>query len=243
MTAIIVGASSGLGRALALELARNGKPLLLVASDARDLDALAADLCLRFKVEVGAVAMDLAGTADPGAHILARLAGMPPPSALLLAVGMSRNDDDGTLGAAAIGQLLAINLHAPIAIAHALLPTLLEAKGSLVGFGSIAAARGRSRNMVYAAAKRGLETFFESLRHRHLPSTLCVQFYRLGFLRSNLTFGLNLPLPLAEPDAVARKVVAHLRRGSFDRYEPRWWGIIALIVRSLPWFAFRRMQD
>ncbi len=243
MTAIVVGASSGLGRALALELARNGKPLLLIASDARDLDALAGDLRLRFKVEVGALAMDLASTADPGAHILAKLADMSPPSALLLAVGMSRSDDDGTLAAAAIGQLLAINLHAPIAITHALLPALLEANGSIVGFGSIAAARGRSRNIVYAAAKRGLETFFESLRHRHQPSSLRVQFYRLGFLRSNLTFGLKLPLPIAEPEDVARKVVAHLQQGSFARYEPRWWGIIALIIRCLPWFAFRRMKD
>ena len=171
------------------------------------------------------------------------LAGLPTISALLLPVGMSRSDDDGSLGPAAIGQLLAINLHAPIAVAHALLPALLESRAAIVGFGSIAGARGRSRNIVYAAAKRGLETFFESLRHRHLPTALRVQFYRLGFLRSNLTFGMKLPLPVAEPEAIARKVIAGLRKGSFDRYQPRWWGMIALIVRCLPWFAFRRMKD
>ena len=66
--------------------------------------------------------------------------------------------------------------------------------GVIVGFGSIAGARGRSRNIVYAAAKRGLQTYFESLRHGHLPSALRVQFHRLGFLRSNLTFGMKLPL-------------------------------------------------
>lgn len=243
MTAIVVGASSGLGRALALELARHGKPLLLIASDQRDLDALASDLRLRFKIEVAALAMDMAGAADPGARIIEAMAELPPPSSLLLTVGMSRSDDDGTLAAAAIGQMLAINLHAPIAITHALLPGLLQSKGSIVGFGSIAGARGRSRNIVYAAAKRGLETFFESLRHRHPPAALRVQFYRLGFLRSNLTFGMKLPLPMAEPEDVARKVVAALPRGSFDRYEPRWWGLISLIIRWLPWFAFRRMKD
>ncbi|HET9031399.1 MAG TPA: SDR family NAD(P)-dependent oxidoreductase [Dokdonella sp.] len=243
MTAIVVGASSGLGRALSLELARTGQALLLIASDARDLEALACDLRLRFKAVVETLAMDLAATADPGGCVLQALAALPPPSALLLAVGMSRSDDDGSLPVAAIGQLLAINLHAPLAIAHALLPGLLETKGSIVGFGSIAAARGRSRNIVYAAAKRGLETFFESLRHRHSPVSLHVQFYRLGFLRSNLTYGMKLPLPAAEPDAVARKVVSRLARGSFDRYEPRWWGVIALLIRSLPWFAFRKMKE
>ena len=243
MSAIIVGASSGLGRALSVALARAGQPLLLVASDARDLDALASDLTLRFAVVVKTLAMDLAGVADPGARVLVSLSDLPPVSALLLPVGMSRSDDDGSSSAAAIGQLLAINLHAPLAIAHALLPTLLESKGVIVGFGSIAGARGRSRNIVYAAAKRGLETFFESLRHRHSPVALRVQFYRLGFLRSNLTFGMRLPLPIAEPKAVARTVIARLRSGSFDRYEPRWWGLIALIVRNLPWFAFRRMKE
>ena len=243
MTAIIVGASSGLGRALGVELARKANPLLLIASDARDLDALASDLRLRFKIEVATLALDLAVSADPGARVIEALADMPPASALLFPVGMSRSDDDGSLPAGAIGQLLAINLHAPLAIAHALLPSLLETQGSIVGFGSIAGARGRSRNIVYAATKRGLETFFESLRHRHHPSALRVQFYRLGFLRSNLTFGMKLPLPAAEPEDVARKVVANLSSGSFDRYEPRWWGLIALIIRCLPWFLFRRMKD
>ncbi|MBN8483018.1 MAG: SDR family NAD(P)-dependent oxidoreductase, partial [Xanthomonadales bacterium] len=63
MTAIVIGASSGLGRALAVELARRGRPLLLVASDARDLDALACDLGLRFGVAVGTLALDLVAAA------------------------------------------------------------------------------------------------------------------------------------------------------------------------------------
>lgn len=243
MTAVVVGASSGLGRALAVELARNGHDLLLVASDPRDLAVMAADLRLRYPVQTASLAIDLAGSTNPGARILEALDGLPPLSALSLPVGMSRNDDDGSLSAAGIGQMLAINLHAPIAIAHALLPALLATRGAIVGFGSIAGARGRSRNVVYASAKRGLETYFESLRHGHLPSALRVQFHKLGFLRSNLTFGMKLPLPAAEPEAIARTVVAALERGSFTRYQPRWWGLVALLVRSLPWFVFRRMRD
>lgn len=242
-TAIVVGASSGLGRALATELARRGRPLLLVASDARDLDALARDLGLRFGVATGVLALDLAGAADPGARILAALDGLPPLDAVLLVAGQSRADDDLTLGPAAIGQLIAINLHAPLAIAHALLPRLLESRGVIVGFGSIAAARGRGRNVVYATAKRGLESFFESLRQHHRPRELRVQFHRLGFLRSNLTWGQRLPLPAAEPDAVARRVVDALDRGSFARHEPRHWALVTFVLRCLPWFVFRRMKD
>lgn len=243
MTAIVVGASSGLGRALAVELALAGRPLLLIASDARDLDALADDLALRHGTTVATLAIDLAAEANPGTRVLEALDGLPPPTALLLVAGQSRGDDDFSLGAGAIGQLLAINLHAPLAIAHALLPRLVETRGTIVGFGSIAAARGRRRNVVYAAAKRGLESFFESLRQRYRPRELRVQFHRLGFVRSNLTWGMKLPLPAAEPADVARRVVAALGRGSFARYEPRRWALIAFILRRLPWFLFRRMKD
>lgn len=243
MTAVIVGASSGLGRALAVELARKGRNLLLVASDERDLAPMASDLHLRHGVEVHCLALDLACEPDPGARLLAALDGLAPISALLLPIGVSRNDDDGRLPSRALRELIAINLHAPIAIAQALLPALVEARAVIVGFGSIAAVRGRSRNVAYAAAKRGLESFFESLRHRHTPAELRVQFHRLGFLRSNLTHGLRSPLPVAEPDGVARRVVARLGRGSFSRYEPGIWRLVAILLRCLPWPLFRRIRD
>lgn len=242
-TAVVVGASSGLGRALATELARRGHAVLLVASDRRDVDALAADLQLRHGVPARGLALDLARSADPGGAIGTALDGLPPLGAVLIPAGWSRHDDDGTLDTAAIGQLLAINLHAPLAIAHALLPALLERRGTLVLFGSVAAERGRGRNIVYAAAKRGLVSFAQSLRHRHADGSLRVQLYQLGFLRSNLTHGLRLPLPTAEPADVARDIVAGLTRRNGTYYRPGWWALVALVVRSLPWFVFRRMKD
>lgn len=241
-TAIVVGASSGLGRALAQALAGEGYALLLVASDRRDLDALGANLNLEHGVAVRALALDLAREADPGARIAATLEGMPPASALLLPIGCSREDDDLSLDAAAIGQLLAVNLHAPLAIVHALLPRLVETRGVVVLFGSVAAVRGRGRNVVYAGAKRALVSLYESLRQRYRPRELRVQLYELGFMATNLTYGMRLPLPAAEPRDVARVVVRNLKRRSLRRRVPRWWSLVALIVRCLPWAAYRRLE-
>ena len=142
-TAIVVGASSGLGRAIAVEAARAGNALLLVASDLRDVDALAASLNLEHGVPVRALAIDFGREPDPGARIVAALDGLPAASALLLPIGNSRQDDDFSLDAASIGQLLAINLHAPLAIVHALLPALCESHGVIVLIGSVAATRGQ----------------------------------------------------------------------------------------------------
>jgi short-subunit dehydrogenase len=241
-TAIVIGASSGLGRALAEELARSHYALLLVASDRRDLDALGASLNLAHGIAVRALALDLAREADPGARIAAALDGMPGVSALLLPLGYSRDDDDLLLDAAGIGQLLAINLHAPLAIVHALLPSLVEAHGTIVLFGSVAATRGRGRNVVYAGAKRALVSLYESLRQRYRARELCVQMYELGFMKTNLTHGVRLPLPAVDADSVARVVVRRLGRRSSRRYLPRWWAPIATTVRWLPWSVYRRLK-
>jgi len=242
VTSLIVGASSGLGRALAQELAGRGHELLLVSSDARDLDVIAADLRLRHDVTVHVLALDLAHEADPGARLAGALDTMPALDALLLPVGLSRSDDDFGLDAARIGQLLAINLHAPLAIVQALLPRLLASRGVIVLFGSIAAVRGRGRNVVYAAAKRALESLHESLRQRYPPQQLRVQLYRLGFLATNLTHGVALPAPATEPALVARIVAARLTRESARWYLPRRFGLIALLVRWMPWPLYRRMR-
>lgn len=241
MTAIVVGASSGLGRALATELAAAGRDLLLVASDQRDLEALAADLELRHGVRAGCIAIDLAREIDPGRRILEAL-GEGGADALLLAAGQSRGDDELALPPPATGQLLAVNLHAPLAIAQELLPMLVAKRGVIVFFGSIAAARGRRRNAVYAAAKRGLVSFHESLRQRHAPRELRVQLYELGFIASNLSFGTALPLAPAEPAQLARYVVRNLGRGSFRRYLPRHFALVAGVLRCLPWWLYRRMR-
>ena len=242
MTALVVGASSGLGRALANELATRRQDLLLVASDLRDLEALGADLTLRHGVKVRVLALDLGREADPGARIAGALEGLAPLSALLLPIGGSRDDDDLSLDAAQIGQLLAINLHSPLTIVHALLPRLLEARGVVVLFGSIAAVRGRGRNIVYAATKRGLVSVYESLRQRYRPGELRVQLYQLGFLATNLTHGKRLPTPAIDPAVVARTVADRLTRRSACWHLPRKFALIALIVRWLPWPLYRRMR-
>ena len=167
MTAVVVGASAGLGRALAEALAAAGHDLVLVSSDARDLEAVASDLRIRHGVRVrGRPARSRAAScADVESSDDGRDLG--GPDALLLPIGWTAASDDPRRSADVAARLVRTNLLSVVAIVAELLPELRQKpRASIVGFGSVAAVRGRGANMVYAASKRALQTWFERLAPR-----------------------------------------------------------------------------
>jgi short-subunit dehydrogenase len=243
VTYVVVGASAGLGRALADRFAAAGHGLVLVASDARDLDAMASDLSLRHGVGVRTVAADLAagdGYLDRVATAAEALGG---PDGLLFPVGANATGDDGRLDAGSATRLMRVNfLAVAAAIAH-FLPTLRRRPRSvIVGFGSVAATRGRGANVVYAASKRALESFFESLRHACAGGPVTVQFYVLGYLDTNLAFGVRTPLPKADPGRLSERVLRGLGRDVGVVYYPAFWRPVCALLRWVPWVLFRRLR-
>lgn len=241
MTALVFGASAGLGRALARELAARSENLVLVARDAGDLAAEAAHLRTVYGVAVEWMALD---AIDPGA--MEKLAGLPGAAAirsLFFPVGMGIEDDDGLLPPAAIAALVSTNLTSVMTTISVFLPGLLAANvGNIVGIGSVAALRGRSRNVAYAAAKRGLESYFESLRHRTATTGVRVQFYRLGYLDTQMSFGRRFALPKASAQTVARTIVRNLGKDVGCMPLPAFWRPIGWVLRALPWRIYRRLN-
>lgn len=243
MTWVVVGASAGLGRALATRLARDRRDLVLVASDARDLDALAADLSIRFGAAARTVAHDAADHAGLAAAIAEAIPGDGTIDGLLFPIGLSTEDDDGFAGPEQAERLVAVNFLCAASVCGRLLPRLLaQGQGVVAGFGSVAAVRGRGRNVVYAASKRALESYFESLRHLGEARGLRVFFYVLGYLDTGLAYGKTLLLPKADPDAVADRVISDLAGPGGRRHCPWWWAPITGLVRALPWPLFKRMR-
>ncbi|HYC36876.1 MAG TPA: SDR family NAD(P)-dependent oxidoreductase [Usitatibacter sp.] len=241
---MVVGASAGLGRALAQALASRGHDLFLVASDERDLRALSSHLRQVYGVQVEHMARAI--SAAPGwAHEVgaaAQRGGVPDH--VLFPVGGSRDDDAGGLADTDALDILGVNLVGVMHLAAELLPAMTRAgRGSLVGFGSIAGARGRSRNVAYSAAKSALRTYFESLRHLGAAHGIEVQFYVLGYMATQQSYGKRLPLPVASPDAVARAIVDALGHGSRVRHLPAFWGPVEWLLRAMPFAIFRKIKS
>ena len=125
--------------------------------------------------------------------------------ALLLPIGWTADKDEVVADPSVAERLLRTNLVAVIALVTELLGELSRRpRAAVVGFGSVASVRGRGSNVVYAASKRALQTYFEGLRHACAGTSVRVSFYVLGYLDTSLAFGRRTPLPRADPGAARR---------------------------------------
>lgn len=243
MKALVVGASAGVGRALSEALAQRGHELLLVASDATDLEVQAAHLRMSFGARVEHVA---ANASDPDAFLAAIMQASEPfgdIEGLFLPIGVSSYEDCDAPRPELARMLIDANLVSVMSLVATFLPPMLSAnRGVVVGFGSVAAIRGRRVNVAYSAAKRALQSYFESLRHATADSAVCVQLYQLGYVDTQQTFGRRLLFRPVQPARIAEHVVASLGRDIGTRYVPRYWALVAWLVASLPWFVFKHLR-
>lgn len=241
MTYIIAGSSSGLGRALAERFAEGGNELVLISRDARDTRALASHLQIRYDVKVSAIALDFNARVLDCSGIDQVLLAHAPLQGLLLPVGINAQDDAVGQSAENLQMLTRVNYLSPCQLVNHYLPQIEQNGGVVTGFGSVTTARGRTRNAAYAAAKRGLESYCESVMHYAQQHGFACQFYVLGYLDTNLAFAQKLLFPAASPQKVADTVYRRLGR-SGKRFLPWPWYFLYRVVQFLPWAIFKRLS-
>ena len=243
-SAVIVGASSGVGRALAGALAARGWKLVLSARDRRDLDAVAADLNLRFNVACEPLPVDLSNCDFAGETFCEQcVSALGVIDALFYVAGAIDDHDDGSTDDETTLKLAQVNYVSAIKTLGAFAKLFDQrGRGTLVGFSSIAAAAPRRQNVVYSSAKAGLETYLRGLRHRFADTPVSVQGYALGYVDTAMAYGKKLLLPAVSANAVANEVVRNLNRDIGIKYYPAYWRLITLALRLLPWFIYKRLR-
>ena len=238
---LVIGATSDIGRAIALRLAREGCDLQLAARDPVRLEAEADDIRVRTGVTVTGHPCDVLGN-DAGVALAETLD--PSPDVAVCVVGLLADQRDSEGDLAAAGRVMWTNYVGPALLMGALAGRFEErGSGVLVGVSSVAGDRGRATNYVYGSAKAGFTAFLSGLRNRLVRTGVHVITVKPGFVRTRMTEGMDLPACLtATPDEVASAVVEAIRRRRDVVYVRRVWRLIMLIVRALPEPVFKRLR-
>jgi decaprenylphospho-beta-D-erythro-pentofuranosid-2-ulose 2-reductase len=238
-----VGATRGMGRALARALAERGDVLFLLGRDAAEMARSARDLEARGpRAPVGHAPLDLGRpTGFPEALDAADRA-MGGLDALVVTGGVFGRQDELAADPARLATLLEVNFTGTAVLCQ-LAATRLAAKGGglICAFSSVAGDRAR-RNYLYGASKAGLSAFLDGLDLVYRERGVRVLCVKPGFVRTAMTAGLPVPPFAGEPEAVAAAVVRAMDRGRHQVYAPGIWRWIMLVIRALPRAVLRRVQ-
>jgi len=242
-TSIIIGASTGLGRALASQLGAKGNNLLLVSSSLEDLIPLKSDLTIQYGITAVICGIDISSCLVEKI-VQEAVNNFDKIDNLFVIAGVSDPKLNGPLSTYDLDRLMTVNFTAPVRIINSFLPLLADnPKANIIGAGSVVAIRPRKNNAVYGAAKCGLEFYFGTIRHWLASGHVCnVQFYRLGYMKTQMTFDQQLPFPAISPCDAAQEIISNLGKDCGVQYLPKWWGAIAILLKLVPWRVFRRLD-
>jgi decaprenylphospho-beta-D-erythro-pentofuranosid-2-ulose 2-reductase len=241
-----VGATKGIGRALARRLAEQGNELFLLGRDVPDLERSARDLEIRAgrpSGSVGTAACDLTRAADFAVALGAATAAMGDVDTVVVTGAVFASQERLESDPALTEMMLGANFTGTILFCEEARRRLLaRGGGTLCVFSSVAGERGRKPVILYGAAKAGLSAYLEGLDHKFRAQGLRVVTVKPGFVKTGMTAGLRPPPFAGEPDAVANTVAGAIQRGTPVVYAPPIWRWIMLVIRCLPRFVMRKIS-
>ncbi len=240
---LIVGATSAIAAEAAKAFAARGARLFLSGRDPAKLDAIAADLRVRFAAQVEAAVLDVLdvarheGLADrawrrwDGLDVALIAHGVLPDQARCEASGTE------TL------RVLEINFGAAAALLMVLAARFERQRaGCIAVITSVAGDRGRGSNYVYGAAKGGLHVFLQGLRNRLHPAGVAVVEIKPGFVDTPMTAHLAKHALFVSPRRIGGAIHRAIARRRDVVYVPWFWRPVMLGVRLLPERVFKRLK-
>jgi decaprenylphospho-beta-D-erythro-pentofuranosid-2-ulose 2-reductase len=244
MRVAFLGATKGMGRALARLMAGRGDAICLLGRNSADLERSAADLSVRGAAgPVRCVACDLEKPETLIPAIDAAREALGGLDAVVVSAAVFATQEELEADPALVERLVRVNFSNTVLFCEAARKALLDAGGgTLCVFSSVAGERGRKPVIIYGAAKAGLTRYLEGLDHKHRADGLRVITVKPGFVKTSMTAGLEAPPFAGEPDAVARRVLSAMDRGTPVVYAPAPWRLIMAVIRALPRAIMRRIN-
>lgn len=242
--AIVVGASQGMGEALARRLAADGTKVALLARRRDEVERIAkeindkagAELAFAFSHDVrerdkieDAWQQAEAKIGDVGQ--LFYLAGTMPE------VELDEFDTDKDV------LQFEVNTLGSIAWVNAAARRFQQkGTGVICGVSSVAQDRGRIGRPAYNASKAGMDTHLEGVRNRLWRKGITVTTIRPGFVDTPMTQGVEGLFWLISADRAAELILRSVRKRKAIAYIPARWRLMMFVIRNIPSFVFRKLN-
>jgi short-subunit dehydrogenase len=238
---LVTGASSGIGRATAIAMARRGA---IVAVHGRDTAALAS--VASASGNGPQLPFDLTEPGAPAALVKAAEHALGTIDVAVINAGTGWAGAIDAMTDASVEHLVALDLLAPVDLARALVPRMREQGGGrIVLVGSIAGHVGVGGEAVYAATKGAIAVFAESLRYELAPAGIAVSLVSPGavdtpfFDRRGVAYARRFPRPV-RAERVADAVVRAVTHGRAEVYVPGWLAVAVRFHGAAP-SLYRRL--
>jgi short-subunit dehydrogenase len=242
--ALVIGASSGIGEAVARRLAEGGARVALVARRGDRLDEIAASIngpageqrAFAFAHDV----RDAAAVPELLQRITAALGGL---DLVVVAAAVQHRVAFDEFDVAKDQEMLTVNLMGAVAWLDPVAERFGRLRsGTIVGIGSVAGDRGRSANPAYNTSKAGLHTFLEAIRNRIGRHGVRVVTVKPGFVETRMTAGMAKTPWKISADRAAEIIVRRARRGRETVYVPARWRYVMWVIRAMPSRVFKRLR-
>lgn len=232
----ITGASSGIGAALARDMARHGWQ---VAASGRDRGRLEA-LCNDSPRAIHPFALDVTDQGANESVVKAIEAQLGPIDLAVLNAGVGSGFSVETFDAADVQSRMAINYGGAVNGIGAVLPGMMKRRaGHIALTASVAGFRGLPGGGPYSASKAAMIALAESLKPDLAPHGITMTVITPGFVRTPLTDKNRFPMPfIIEPEAAAIRIRRGLEAKRFEITFPRRLSYILKVLQRLPYAAY-----
>jgi short-subunit dehydrogenase len=228
-TVLITGASSGIGQALAKELAGQGAKVGAIARRTELLEKLASEI----RATGGTIETALADVASreqlhAAIHQLRQKLG--PVDLLIANAGVAEYSGADPINIPGVEAMMKVNYFGVVYAFEAVLPDMLARKsGHLAAVSSLAAYKGLPGSAGYCASKAAVSSYCEGLRIELAPRGVAVTTICPGFIRTEMTAKNVQPMPfMMDADEAAKRIANALRKRTK--------------VYNFPWIMYRLMR-
>jgi len=242
---IIIGASDGIGAALARKMAQEGFALALAARRKDKLDQLCNEInSAASETRALAYAHDVANYAEVPALLRKMVADLGGLDVFVFMAGINLPPGLNNYNFEGDRKMIEVNLIGAMAWLNPIAEMFQNAKaGQIVGISSVAGDRGRVGNPGYNTSKAALTTYLEAFRNRLTRHGVNVLTVKPGFVNTEMVKAAQGGTPLMiEPEKAAADIFNAMRKRKQVVYTASLWRWVMLVIQHIPSIIFRRLS-